>query len=308
MDARTSRVSFLAWWLCVVVTAGPVESASGQEVVGRRLFSDQLVIAEPFVEDELALPSILHTRRRTTDDSPATRATQISAELKKRLTRNLEGSVAVSLTHSSPDAKSSVTGFDNLELGLKYQFIRDPMRELVASAAVRWEIGGTGRAATGAESFDVVTPALLVGKGFGDLPEALAGFRPFALVGALGIGIPSRARHPNTLRLGAVVEYSLPYLDSVVKDLGLAPPLNRMVPLTEIDLQTSLDRGARGTTVGTANPGVVWIGTRIQIGVEAVIPVNELSGKGVGVRAFVRFDLEAIFGERLGRPLFGEMK
>lgn len=308
------------WCLGSLVLALAVKPGWAQETVGRRLFSDQLVISEPFVEDELTLPSLLHIRRPRTAGEPDAPTTQIGAELKKRLTPDLEVSVSGGLTHLHPDGASSLTGFDNLEVGLKYQLLRDPAGEAVASVALGWEVGGTGRAATGAESFATLSPALLFGKGFGDLPETLASLKPFAVAGLLGMALPTRAssrelsvdtgevsihRHPNLLKWGLLLEYSLPYLESFVNDLGLPPPLSGLVPLVELDLQTALDRGAGGKTTGTANAGAVWVGRSIQIGFEAVVPINERSGKNVGVRGFVRLDLELILGERAGRPIFG---
>jgi len=308
----------LSWGFWIVITIMP-EVVGAQEAVGRRLFADQLVISEPFIEDELTMPSIVHIRRpATAGEAPRALATQFGGELKKRLTPNLEGSVSGGLTLLDRAEGSSLAGFDNLSLGLKYQFLRSPAREAVASVALDWEVAGTGRAATGAESFHTISPALLFGKGFGDLPDGLAGFKPFALAGLLGAGLPTRAYtrtlsgnevtivpHPDLLKWGVVIEYSLFYLQSHVKDLGLPIPLDRMVPLAELDFQTAVDRGAAGKTVGTANVGVVWVGTIVQIGMEAVVPVNERSGKNVGVRAFLRIGLDELFGGRLGRPLFG---
>lgn len=313
-----ARAFLLPWCLCPIFVGLGATLACAQEVVGKRLFSDQLVLSEPFVEDELSLPSILHIRRPATAGEPGALTTQIRAELKKRLTPNLEASVSGGLTHFSPDGNPSLTGFDNLEVGLKYQFVRDPTHEAVASVSLAWEVGGTGRAATGAASFDTVTPALLFGRGFGDLPEALAAFRPLAIAGLLGADIPTRSSsrtvraetgevsvHPDIFKGGVLLEYSLLYLQSFVKDLGLPPLLGRLIPLAEMDFQTALDRGASGKTTGTANAGAVWIGKGVQIGLEVVVPINERSGKNVGVRAFVRFDLDQILGERAGRPIFG---
>ena len=113
-------------------------------------------------------------------------------------------------------------------------------------------------------------------------------------------------RHPNSLAWGALVGYSLPYLQAYVKDLGLPAPLDGIVALAELDLHTALDRGQSGRTTGTTNIGAVWIGKGIQIGIETVVPVNERSGKNVGIRGFVRFDLDRVLGERAGRPLFGQ--
>ncbi len=248
MWARLAGILRLSLWCWIVVTIMP-EIVAAQDAIGRRLFSDQLVISEPFVEDELTLPSILHIRRPATDrEAPRALATQFEGELKKRLTPNLEGSVSGGLTLLDRAGTSSLAGFDNLSLGLKYQFLRSPAREAVASVALDWEVGGTGRTATGAESFDTVSPAILFGKGFGDFPYVRAGFKPFALAGLLGASLPTRAHtrtlngnestivpHPDHLKWGVVIEYSLLYLQSHVRDLGLPTPLDRMVPLAELD-------------------------------------------------------------------------
>ena len=65
-----------------------------------------------------------------------------------------------------------------------------------------------------------------------------------------------------------------------MKDLNLPAPLDSMVPLAELDLHTGLDRGQSGRTTGTTNLGAVWVGNGIQIGVEAIVPVNERSDRG----------------------------
>ena len=319
--ANRRRQALWTGGLCILSLSLAASPVAAQEVIGKRFLSDTLVISEPFVEDELSLPSILHIRRPATDSAPRTLVTNMAAELKKRLTPSLELSVAGGLTHLDPDGKPTLTGFDNLQLGLKYQYFISEAHELVLSAGVVWEIGGTGRTATGAESFDVVNPALLFGKGLGDLPDTLSVLKPLAIEGVLGAVIPTQAstrvskgasgtggpavdRHPDLLQWGLVVEYSLPYLQTHVRNLGLPAPLNRIFPLVEFDLQTALDRGVAGRTTGTANPGLVWAVGNVQVGLEAVLPLNDRTGKTLGVRAFLRVDLDT-FLPGLGRPLFG---
>jgi hypothetical protein len=155
-----------------------------------------------------------------------------------------------------------------------------------------------------AASFDTLTPTVLAGKGFGDLPDRLAVLRPLAVAGLLGVQIPT-GRHPHVVVWGGVIEYSLPYLEFFVKRVNLSPPLNRLVPLVEIEMRTNLDRDSPGRLRGTVNPGFVWVGDVLQIGLEAVAPLDDRSGRGVGVRGFLRVPLDALLGERFGRPLFG---
>src|ERR1043166_3614769 len=123
------RPALVGTCFCFILVAVEAKSSTAEEVVGRRQFSDQLVIPEPFVEDELAFPSILHIVRPRRPDEPRTRATQLGAEIKKRLTADFELSLGGSLLELSPDGKPTTTGFGNLEVGLKYQFLRDPDRK-----------------------------------------------------------------------------------------------------------------------------------------------------------------------------------
>jgi len=279
----------------------PAAPLGAEEIVGKRLFPDQLVIAEPFVEDEISLPSILYMKRGRADGQSSARFVTIGGEMKKRITEDFELSLGGGLTHLD-DGERTLTGFDNLEVGLKYQFLRSPTHEAVASVAVLWEVGGTGRKASGGESFDTVRPALLVGKGLGDVPDDLALLRPLAVSARLGAEVPV-GDHSAALVWGGVVEYSVPYLDAFVRPVGLPTLLTRFVPLVEVDLMTDLDGRLAGRTRGTVNPGVVWVGDILQIGTEVVIPLDAQSGHGLGVRAFFRIPLEAIFGDRAGQPI-----
>src|SRR6185436_15816555 len=95
-------------------------------------------------------------------------------------------------------------------------------------------------------------------------------------------------RHPHTLEWGFTLQYSLPYLQSSVQDVGLGAPFNRMIPVIEFPMSTALDRGASGTT-GTVNPGIIWAGQYIQLAVEAVVPINRRSGSHTGWIAQVHF-------------------
>jgi hypothetical protein len=112
-------------------------------------------------------------------------------------------------------------------------------------------------------------------------------------------------KHPNVVTWGFAIEYSLPYLTSYVRDYGLPDFVRRLIPLVEIELQTPIDRGQGGRTTGTVNPGVIWAGKFFQVGVEAVVPINERTGKNVGIRGMLHFFLDDLFPNSIGRPLFG---
>jgi hypothetical protein len=289
--------------------------AEAHGFAGKRFFPATLATDDPFVADELSLPTILY-RKTPGGDEPAARETDFSIDVAKRITENFGVEFGATYKHVRPDEGDTQNGFDNLGLGLKYKLYQNDAHETIVSTGVDWDIGGSGSRRVGAESFSTVTPAVFFGKGFGDLPANMKFLRPLALTGTVGYGIPTRSgtttitdegdvdveRHPHTLEWGFSLQYSLPYLQSNVEDIGLVPPFNRMIPIVEFAMSTELDRGGSGTT-GTINPGIIWAGQDIQLAVEAVVPINRRSGNSVGVLAQLHFFLDDLFPQTIGRPL-----
>ena len=120
--------------------------------------------------------------------------------------------------------------------------------------------------------------------------------------------IPSRSHEgdepiPRALSYGVAVEYSLPYLAAHVKDLGLPEVVNRLTPLVEASFETPTGHSA-GRTTGTIGPGVIWSGRRMQLGAEAIVPINGESGHGVGWRVQVHFFIDDLMPRSLGRPIW----
>jgi len=58
-------------------------------------------------------------------------------------------------------------------------------------------------------------------------------------------------------------------------------------------------------TTGTVNPGVIWVSRYLQVGVEAIIPMDAHSGRDLGFRAQAHLYLPAIFPDWYGKPIFG---
>lgn len=298
--------------LGLIVSASAV-SAHG--LIGQRFLPATLAIDDPFVADELSLPTVFHIRNRGSEEAPPTLQTDLSGELSKRLSPNLGVSLGGTYTLLDPIPGASTSGFDNMEVSLKYVFWKSPAHETLLSAGVSWDVGGTGSRKIGAESFDTVTPQLFFGKGFGDLPDAVELLKPVALTGAFGLDFPTR-RHNTTYTLdddgnvqierelnaktfhwGFSVQYSLQYLQSFVRDVGLPRPVSRMIPVVEFVMATPVEGPHAGRTTGTINPGIIWFGRYVQLGLEAVIPVNTMSGKNVGVLAQIHFYLDDIAPE-----------
>lgn len=297
-----------------IALASMVDTAVAHGLAGKRFFPATLATEDPFVADELSLPTILHIKRPGDGERPPTRETEVSAEFSKRLSPNFGVSLGAAWRLLDPDDGKQVTGFDNLEVALKYVFFRSDAHETLVSLGLSWDVGGTGGRKVDAETFDTVTPAIFFGKGFGDLPNALDVVKPVALTGQFGVAIPTRRIskrlvegeeegsleverevNPAVAQWGFSVQYNLHYLQSYVRDIGLPAPLNRMIPIVEIVMQTPLDApSGNGRVTGTVNPGLIWFGRYMQLGIEAVIPMNERSGKSVGVMGQLHFYLDDI--------------
>lgn len=309
-----------------VIAAGAIAAmplpAAAHGFVGQRFFPATIATDDPFVADELSLPTYATSRFNATDDSPAGRQTTLAVDFSKRITQNFGlsfGTARERFTYGS--AQPAVSGRDNLEIGAKYLFYKNEASESLMSAGVVWEVGGTGSKSV-ADSFSTYTPTLYFGKGFGNFKNDV--LRPLAVTSTLGVAIPGRAgtttvgtdpdssativqteRNPHVLQVGLAFEYSLPYLQSSVKDVGLGAPWNRMVPIVEIAAQKPLDRVDDRRWTGTINPGVLWAGRYVQLGLEAVIPINRASGHGVGLQAQLHFFLDDLFSRTIGKPLLG---
>jgi len=296
--------------------------AQAHGFVGQRFFPATLATDDPFVADELSLPTITSTRSSADADNPATRETSASFDFARRITPNFGIEVGASRLRIAPSGAPAAHGWDNVSLAAKYQLYRDEAHETILSVGADWDIGGTGSSSVGAERFSTVTPTVFFGKGFGDLATPM--LRPLALTGTVGVAMPTRAsttttsvdpdpglptteveRNPHVLNLGFALQYSLPYLQSHVKDLGLGAPFDRMIPVVEFTLARPLDRVTDRRFTGTVNPGVLWAGQKIQLGLEAVIPMNSRSGHGVGFIAQLHFFLDDLAPGTFGHPILG---
>jgi hypothetical protein len=314
----------LFFWLVCACEFGATSRIYAHGFAGARFFPATLSTDDPFVSDELSLPTVSTIR---TPDDGGTRETDISIDVSKRITPEFAIEIGDTFTALNPHDRRAANGFGNLELGGKYQLLKSGEHETIVSIGLGVEVGGTGSRSVGADSFSTWTPGIFFGKGFGDLPNELRFLKPFAITGQVGVAIPSSAstrtvmvdaqagerdieveRHPDVLEWGFALEYSLIYLQSQVRDLHLHEPLDRLIPLVEFPLETLLNRGEEGQTTGTVNPGVIWAGKYFQVGVEAVIPINERTGNNVGVIAQLHFFVDDLFPHSLGRPLFGGNK
>ncbi len=307
---------------CLAALSLTTRSVQAHGFAGQRFFPATLATDDPFVADELSLPTLSTIR---TPDDGGTREFDVSIDLSKRLTPYLDIEIGVNEVNLFPRHGRDKTGFSNLALGSKFQFYTNEPHEFILSLGVDIDVGGTGSRQVGRDAFTTWSPGVFFGKGLGDLPASLPWLRPFALTGNVSVDIPSSAgtrsrgdvdpatglrgvdveRNPVSLETDFALEYSLIYLQEHVRDVGLKAPFDRLIPLVEFVIDTPLDRGQCGLTTGTVQPGVIWSGKYCQFGVEAVVPLNGRSGHNVGVLGQLHFYLDDLFPNSLGRPLFG---
>jgi len=112
---------------------------------------------------------------------------------------------------------------------------------------------------------------------------------------------------PQVLTYGGSVQYSMPYLKSEIRDFQLPDFFNHLIPIVEAQLTTPVANnfGNNFVTTGTVNPGVIWVGSYFQVGLEAQVPVNRASGTGVGVLGQLHLYLDDMFPSTIGQPLLG---
>jgi len=318
-QATAVRVVICASVLFVMATA-----AWAHGFAGSRFFPATLTTDDPFVNDELSLPTVSGI---VTPDEGGTHDTEVAVDIAKRITPNFGIELGESVINLKPGNESSQTGFGNLEVAAKYEFLESDEHELILSLGAEVEIGGTGNKRVNADSFTTWAPGFFFGKGFGDLPDAVSFLKPLAVTGLVGVAIPTSVStrtvtvdettgehdidiepQPDVLEWGFAVEYSMIYLQQQVKDVGLKAPFDRLIPLVEFAFETPLNRGEQGKTTGTINPGLIWSGKYFQVGAEAMIPVNTWTGNDVGFIAQLHFYLDDLFPRSLGRPIFGGNK
>jgi len=290
--------------LAAALMIAQIDDALAHGFAGDRFFPATILTDDPFVASEMSLPTF--TLDPTANDG--SREFDIGSDLSMLITPNWDFTLSTNWAHIRTPGVGTATGFQGLTTGTQYQLFINAEHEAMALADLDVTWGNTGKLAAGAPGFTTLSPTFDFGKGFGDLPDSLPWLRPFALTGNLSFDFPTQATtagvpNPNNFNYGFAVEYSIPYLQSQVKDLGLGPPFNRMIPLVEFALTTPLNRGQSGMTTGTVQPGVIWAGQTFQVGAEMIIPTNSLSGHGIGSVVQLHFYLDDLFPHSIGRPI-----
>lgn len=290
----------------------PLCTASAHCFVGARFFPATLAIDDPCVADEMSLPTVSWSK---TGDVPPATEWDISGELSKRITEDFGISIGEDWSHIHQPGAPTISGFGDLETTFQYQLLKDGSHETAMLLGLIVDWGNTGATNSGIGTpYSLLTPTYYFGQGFGQLPDTVAWARPLAVTGQIGYQIPTtsyvvsqNSYIPQELVYGGSLQYSMPYLKSEVKDLQLPDFINHLIPIVEAQFATPVanNLGNSFVTTGTVNPGVIWVGSYFQVGLEAVVPINRASGTGLGVLGQLHLYLDDMFPKTLGQPLIG---
>jgi hypothetical protein len=296
---------------CVLALLTTMVHLQAHGFEGDRFFPPTIQTDDPFATDEFSINASEFENPAGSDGTPKTREVDVSSEFDKEIFPKF--ALGVSGTYINLDPRMhlapSQDGFDNVTLSAKYQLWENGDHEFIVSLGGEIDLGDTGSKALGVDAFSTYTPTVYFGKGFGDLPNALRYLKPLAVTGTIGesiAGQPTNADgslNSNALQWGFAIEYSLPYLQQHVEDIGLPKPLSDVIPLVEFSGTTPENRGGE-TTTGTISPGFLWEQPDYQVGVEAVIPMNSHTGPNVGAVVSVQIYIDDIFPKIFGHPVF----
>ena len=297
-----TRLGAVAAAAVTLVSASSGALAHG--FAGERFFPATILTDDPFVADEISLPQV-SLQPPAPDNS---QLTNIEIDLSKRITPNMGIVIGDEWQRLRAPGFTSVGGLGPLRTGAQYQLFVDGPSQALGLLGLNVTWGHTGRAAVGAPDFTTLSPTFDFGKGFGDIPRSLPWLRPFAITGNLGFDFPTQATtagvpNPNNFNYGFAFEYSFPYIECCVKDIGLRPPFSQLIPLVEVSFSTPISRAPANQTFGTIQPGIIWAGQFFQVGAEAIIPANRFTGHGYGGVVQLHFYLDDIFPRSIGKPI-----
>jgi hypothetical protein len=258
------------------------QPAHAHAIAGNRIFPATLEVDDPSVATELTLPAVSWARGPLDDNGNFPNTANIGAEFDLLVAPNLAVGISNGWNSQTARGERGVYGFDSISVSGKYLFYENDDREILMSAGLKVDIGGTGASSFGDDGTSTFTPTLYFGKGLGDLPDSMALLKPFAITGTLGVAIAQNRNNPDVFQPGFTLQYSMPYLKSAVKDYDLPDFVNHLVPVIEVPLSVGLNNGAH-TWGGTIDPGVIYMARTWQFAVEVTLPLTAGDQHGVGV-------------------------
>ena len=302
--------------------ACPSLPARAHVIAGARVFPVTLTFDDPGVSDEASLPALTYQRGGADGGTGPSHSIGLGFEYDKTITSNTALIFNNGYDINQMNGSKTQTGFENIVITGKWQAYTNAAHEFVASLGIQREIGGTGTTHTGGDRYGSTAPTAYFGKGFGDLP--IGEFRPLAITGELSYTIADKKvkttqvtdpdsglissqfsnGNNNAWNGGLSLQYSIPYLQSQVKDYGLPSFIGNLVPVVELTWSSPAGSPSTQGTTWTVAPGVIYLAQWGEIGAEALIPANKAAGTNVGAAVLVHFFFDDLFPTSIGKPIF----
>jgi hypothetical protein len=290
--------------LALVVALLSAHPAFAHAVCGSRIFPATLGIDDPGVGDEVALPTVSYL--------PTNGDGVNEADVSFSYTKTIFPEFGLTISDGATFLNGQGWGRDDLQLNLKDNFFCIPQMEFMGSVGVTADIGKTYTNGMG-NDFNTYSPTIDAGIGFGGLPKSLNFLRPFAITAEASEDVPDRLysdgnQNSYNFNWGFTVQYSLPYMNSNVAAID-NEFVKHLIPITEFTFSRPVyNFTGPAVTTGTIQPGVIYAASTWQFALEAVLPINSASGRGVGVVGELHLYLDDLMPDTLGRPLFGAKK
>jgi hypothetical protein len=213
----------------------------------------------------------------------------------------------------------TANGWQNFSLTAKYKTYVDEPHEFMLSVGIERDFARSGANGSNGAALDnddssSTTPKLYFGKGLGDLP--IGWLRPFAITGELGYQIadkklkvdPTSASGfnnglPNLWVGGLSLQYSLRYLQTQVKDVGLPQWANQLTPVIEVAWSSPASKPNSTSTQYLIGAGVNYTAQSYALGIEALVPGNRQTGSHLGVIAQFHLYFDDLAPNTLGKPI-----
>jgi hypothetical protein len=289
---------------------------------GDYTFVSTLIVDDPAVEDEASLPTFSYLPQPR-EGGIAPQLFGLGFEFNKTITENFGIGLGGGYQWLRQPGTKTANGWQNFELTLKYQLYVNDEHAFLLSAGVTREFGRSGAsgangALLGNDDTSSTTPTLYFGKGFSEAP--VGWLRPIAVTGTLGYQIADKklkvtGTDPDTGQSvfnngasnrwvgGLTLQYSLHYLQTQVKDVGLPEFANRITPLVEVAWSSPASKPHDTPTQYLIGIGFTYTATSYAIGIEALIPGNRQTGSHAGVIAQLHLSFDDLFPRSLGRPV-----
>jgi hypothetical protein len=315
---RTVPIAALVCAGVVVLRASP---ALAHAVCGSRVYPVTLTLDDPGVADELTLPQVVYTREAADGGPGPGHDTSLQFEYDKRVTDDFGFAFNDDYNVNQQNNAKTQTGWDDVTVTAKWAKCVDPDSDFQLGFGVIREFGRTGTSHIGSDQYGNSAPTIYLGKGLDFIPAPMV--QPLQFTGEFSYAFADKqyrefeVTEPRTGAVSTVandgspnawigsfsIQYSIPYLQNQIKDFGLPEPFAHLIPVAEFNWVSSASTPGGAPTSWTVAPGVIYLRSWYQVGLEAVVPLNKAGGTNVGFIVQFHVFLDDLYPHGLGAPL-----